>query len=90
MDWPQDGVKPVQQTQVPQIQTKDEPDRDRHGWHNLMQEYSSLSGRITNMETILSRVSIQLQNLAQHMMYTEYVKRLREIQFDAKNSLTTI
>ena len=55
-----------------------------------MQEYSSLSGRITNMETILSRVSIQLQNLAQHMMYTEYVKRLREIQFDAKNSLTTI
>ena len=51
---------------------------------------SSLLGRITNMETIISRVSIQLQNLAQHMMYTEYVKRLIEIQFDAKNSLTTI
>ena len=44
---------------------------------------SSLLGRITNMETIISRVSRPVQNLAHHMTFTDYVKMLREIQFDA-------
>ena len=33
----------------------------------------SLLSRIVYMETILSRVSLPVQNLAHHMMYTDYV-----------------
>ena len=51
---------------------------------------SLLSRIVYNPKTILSRVSLPVQKLAHHMMYTVYVKMLREFQFDAKNYLTTI
>ena len=51
----------------------------------------SLCSRTSTMETILSLDNLPpVQNLAQHMDYTDCVERLNKLYFEATSTLVTI
>ena len=50
----------------------------------------SLRSRTNIMETLLGRITLLVQDLAQHIEYTDYIKRINELYFEATSSLLTI
>ena len=51
---------------------------------------SSLRSKTSLMETILGRIKMPIQNLAQHMECTDYIKRINELYFEATSNLLDI
>ena len=82
--------KPSNQPQDPDTAlhiTRSAPDTNMSTLANLK---SSLRNRTRAMETLLGRITIPIQNLAQEMECTEYIKRINEMDFESNSNLLDI
>ena len=67
--------------------TRPVPDTNMSHLANLK---SSLRNRTRAMETLLGRITIPIQNLAEEMECTGYIKRINEMDFEANSNFLDI